>query len=189
MRPQAYFIRRSQPTPRVNCGSGPKPAKDESGFYAGAETARLERTQRTDGSVVALSLGANADMWMGTDGRGVFHFSAAKKIERFTFDEQPAGLRSDHVYAIFVDREEVVWFGTDRGVSRFDPHARERNRCRRVGKATLSALFTALWMDSCFAVRIAACLFMTRRPPPGIRLRHSRETLSTPLAKVFCHPI
>ncbi|HEY0384550.1 MAG TPA: ATP-binding protein, partial [Pyrinomonadaceae bacterium] len=29
---------------------------------------------------------------------------------------------SDHVYSIFVDSEEVVWFGTDRGVCRFDPH-------------------------------------------------------------------
>jgi signal transduction histidine kinase len=32
-------------------------------------------------------------------------------------------LRSDHVYSAFVDREEVVWFGTDRGVCRYDPHA------------------------------------------------------------------
>jgi signal transduction histidine kinase len=32
-------------------------------------------------------------------------------------------LRSDRVYAIFRDREGVIWFGTDRGVCRYDPHA------------------------------------------------------------------
>ncbi|HSD46275.1 MAG TPA: two-component regulator propeller domain-containing protein, partial [Pyrinomonadaceae bacterium] len=39
------------------------------------------------------------------------------------FDGTAGGLRSDHVYAIFPDREGVIWFGTDRGVCRFDPHA------------------------------------------------------------------
>ena len=40
-----------------------------------------------------------------------------------TFDGTAGGLRSDHIYAIFEDREGVIWFGTDRGVCRFDPHA------------------------------------------------------------------
>src|SRR5262249_51711211 len=30
------------------------------------------------------------------------------------------GLRSNHINAIFRDREGVVWFGTDRGVCRYD---------------------------------------------------------------------
>jgi signal transduction histidine kinase/ligand-binding sensor domain-containing protein len=61
-------------------------------------------------------------MWVGTDGRGVFRISKTK-MQRFTFDGTAGGLRSDHVYAIFSDREGVIWFGTDRGVCRFDPHA------------------------------------------------------------------
>ena len=39
------------------------------------------------------------------------------------FDGTAGGLRSDHIYAIFPDREGVIWFGTDRGVCRFDPQA------------------------------------------------------------------
>ena len=62
------------------------------------------------------------EMWVGTDGRGVFRISKTK-VQRLTFDGTAGGLRSDHVYAIFVDREGVIWFGTDRGVCRFDPHA------------------------------------------------------------------
>src|SRR6185369_5963408 len=53
---------------------------------------------------------------------GVFHISKAK-VQRLTFEGTAGGLRSDHVYAIFADREGVIWFGTDRGVCRFDPHA------------------------------------------------------------------
>jgi signal transduction histidine kinase len=32
-------------------------------------------------------------------------------------------LLSNHIYSIFIDREGVAWFGTDRGVCRYDPHA------------------------------------------------------------------
>jgi len=70
-----------------------------------------------------MALKAIADeMWIGTDGRGVFRISKAK-VQRLTFDGTAGGLRSDHVYAIFADREGVIWFGTDRGVCRFDPNA------------------------------------------------------------------
>ena len=62
------------------------------------------------------------ELWAATDGHGVFLFSAGN-AQRFTFDGTAGGLRSDHVYAIFQDREEVIWFGTDRGVCRYDPNA------------------------------------------------------------------
>ncbi len=63
------------------------------------------------------------DVWVATDGRGVFLFPDGKKVQRFTFDGTAGGLRSDHVYSIFQDRENVIWFGTDRGVCRYDPNA------------------------------------------------------------------
>ena len=123
MRPQAYFIQALASDARAQVWVGTRSKKDESGFFSGSDTAPIEKRSEPTGSVVALRAGANSDMWVGTDGRGVFHFSDAKKVERFTFDGTAGGLRSDHVYAIFVDREDVVWFGTDRGVSRYDPHA------------------------------------------------------------------
>ena len=58
-----------------------------------------------------------------TDGRGAFHFRDGKLIERFTFVGTGGALRSDHIYGVFVDAEEVVWFATDKGVCRYDPNA------------------------------------------------------------------
>jgi signal transduction histidine kinase/ligand-binding sensor domain-containing protein len=122
MRPQAYFIRALETNPQGQLWVGSKTRKEESGFYLG-EDARIARVDAATGPVTALRFGGRDDMWVGSDGRGVFHFTSPKNVVRFTFDGTLGGLRSDHVYAIFVDREEVVWFGTDRGVSRFDPHA------------------------------------------------------------------
>jgi signal transduction histidine kinase/ligand-binding sensor domain-containing protein len=122
-RPQVYFIRALETDTKGQLWVGARSRKDESGFYEGSEAARIARLEAPTGTVMALRAGADDDVWAGTDGRGVFHFAGAKKIERFTFDGTAGGLRSDHVYSIFVDREEVVWFGTDRGVCRYDPHA------------------------------------------------------------------
>ena len=86
--------------------------------------------------VAALRAGVDDDMWVGTDGRGAFHYSnSARLIERFTFEGTAGGLRSDHVYAVFVDREEVVWFGTDRGVCRYDPHAPRDENVSKVAES------------------------------------------------------
>jgi signal transduction histidine kinase/streptogramin lyase len=59
----------------------------------------------------------------GTDGQGAYQLQGTKIIRHFTFDNTAGGLRSDQIYSIFVDRENVVWFGTDRGVCRYDPQA------------------------------------------------------------------
>jgi signal transduction histidine kinase len=84
------------------------------------------------------------EMWGGTDGRGVFRISNTK-TQRFTFDGTAGGLRSDHVYAIFPDREGVIWFGTDRGVCRYDPHA---PRVESVGDTSDTNYVRALFQTS-----------------------------------------
>ena len=123
MRPQAYFVRALEADANHQLWLGAKSRKEESGYYDGGDTSHITRVETSTGTVTALRYGGHNDMWVGSDGRGVFHFEEPKKVVRFTFDGTLGGLRSDHVYAIFVDREEVVWFGTDRGVSRYDPNA------------------------------------------------------------------
>jgi ligand-binding sensor domain-containing protein/signal transduction histidine kinase len=119
----AYFIRALATDTRGLLWVGTKSKKDEPGFYTGDDLAQIAKPETPTGTVQALRPGWQDDMWVGTDGRGVFHFSSSQKIERFTFDGTAGGLRSDHVYSIFIDREQVIWFGTDRGVCRFDLHA------------------------------------------------------------------
>ncbi|HEY8412540.1 MAG TPA: two-component regulator propeller domain-containing protein, partial [Pyrinomonadaceae bacterium] len=100
---------------------GTRAKKEEPGTLSGDELSNLKRLEPATGPVMTLKL-IGDEMWVGTDGRGVFRISPTK-TQRFTFDGAAGGLRSDHVYAIFADREGVIWFGTDRGVCRYDPHA------------------------------------------------------------------
>lgn len=69
-------------------------------------------------------------MWLGANGTGAWLCSdvATDDLQRpacrnFTFENTAGGLRSNRVRTVFVDREGVVWFGTERGVSRYDPFA------------------------------------------------------------------
>ena len=60
-------------------------------------------------------------IWAGTARYGLFHLVNGKTDESFTFENTSGGLRSNTVFSIFTDREGVVWFGTNRGASRYDP--------------------------------------------------------------------
>jgi signal transduction histidine kinase/ligand-binding sensor domain-containing protein len=121
MKPIAFFVNTLARAQDGKLWVGARAKKEEPGAMSGDDPASLKRLEAPTGPVMALQPIAN-EMWVGTDGRGVFRISKAK-VQRFTFDGTAGGLRSDHVYAIFADREGVIWFGTDRGVCRYDPHA------------------------------------------------------------------
>jgi len=63
----------------------------------------------------------DSGIWAGTARYGLFHFTGGKQGESFTLENTSGGLRSNTIFAIFPDREGVVWVGTNRGVSRYDP--------------------------------------------------------------------
>ena len=121
MKPQAYFVNALARDRDGKLWAGARAKKEEPGTLSGEDPSNLKRFEAPSGPVMALQP-IGDEMWVGTDGRGVFRISKAK-VQRFTFDGTAGGLRSDHVYAIFADREGVIWFGTDRGVCRYDPHA------------------------------------------------------------------
>ena len=126
--PQTFFIQTLERDTDGQLWMGTRARKEESGLYraASADSSQPVRVGEELGTVTAL--GADREMsggmWVGTDGRGVFRLSR-ELTERthFTFENTSGGLRSDTIYSIFVDRERVIWFGTDKGVCRFDPHA------------------------------------------------------------------
>jgi len=119
----AFFVRALATDARGQLWVGTRSRKDEPALHSTEEMLQFSGFDAPTGTVMSLYPGREDDMWVGTDGRGVFHFSANREIERLTFDGTLGGLRSDHVYSIFVDREGVIWFGTDRGVCRYDPQA------------------------------------------------------------------
>lgn len=122
--PRPFFVQTVEQDARGTLWYGAKARAEDSGLYQARDVMRPTRIGAGLGAVTTLRAGAHDDLWVGTDGHGVFHYdTSAHLIERFTFEGTAGGLRSDHVYSIFVDREDVVWFGTDRGVCRYDPHA------------------------------------------------------------------
>lgn len=143
MKPVAFFVNALERDREGKLWIGARARKEEPGVLSGDELSNLKRHEAATGPVMTLKPIAD-EMWVGTDGRGVFRIST-EKTQRFTFDGTAGGLRSDHVYAIFPDREGVIWFGTDRGVCRYDPHA---PRVEEVSENAESNFVRALFQTS-----------------------------------------
>lgn len=93
--------------------------KQKSGVYV-LSVGRVENVAASTATVFALE-SDDSGVWAGTARYGLFHFSGGRSSESFTLENTAGGLRSNTVFAIFTDREGVVWVGTNRGVSRYDP--------------------------------------------------------------------
>jgi signal transduction histidine kinase len=122
-KPRSYFINALETDSRGRLWVGAKGRPDESSLFDQTEPMKPAKSSAATGPVTFIARGAGDDVWVATDGRGAFHLVDGKLAERFSFQETGGALRSDHVFAAFVDREDVVWFGTDKGVCRYDPHA------------------------------------------------------------------
>lgn len=118
-----YFIRSLATDSRGQLWVGTRNKKTETALHTGSDPFNLVDDDSVIGTVTVLEPEANGDTWVGTEGNGVFYYPSSGKTIRFSFAGTAGGLRSDTVFAIFVDREDVVWFGTDRGVSRLDLNA------------------------------------------------------------------
>jgi len=83
----------------------------------------LTRTSFEAGPLTAVH-GGDGELWVGSTGQGAFLLrfenGGVKVVEKLTFLNTAGGLRSNHINAIFRDHEGVVWFGSDRGVCRYD---------------------------------------------------------------------
>ncbi len=71
-------------------------------------------------SEVTAVHGNEADVWLGTLTQGAYLVRNGQVIEHLTFENTGGGLRSNRINTLYRDREGIVWFGTDRGVCRYD---------------------------------------------------------------------
>lgn len=142
--PAVYFVRDLETDANDKLWLGTRVKKDEPGLFTGSALANLARNETPTGTVTDVRA-IGDDVWVASDGHGVFIFSGTKKPQRLTFDGTAGGLRSDHVYTIFQDREDVIWFGTDRGVCRYDPNA---PRVEQVGSNSQSNFVRTLFQTA-----------------------------------------
>lgn len=67
-------------------------------------------------SCLAFGNQTNANLWIGTNEKGIVKFDG-KKFTNYTTTD---GLGNDRVYSICVDNKGIVWCGTADGISRYD---------------------------------------------------------------------
>jgi signal transduction histidine kinase len=141
-KPRNYFINALETDSQGRLWVGVKTRAEDSGLFDETELLKPAKANGATGPVMAIARGPRDDVWIGTDGHGAFHFQNGKPIEHFTFEGTGGALRSDHVSGVFVDAEEVVWFATDKGVCRYDPHAmRPENISEDPGANFVRSLF------------------------------------------------
>jgi signal transduction histidine kinase/ligand-binding sensor domain-containing protein len=92
--------------------------KDSSGIFRLSADSHGENIKAPTAKVLVIEYDDHG-LWAGTDRYGLFHID--NSVQNLTFENTSGGLRSNTVNAIFTDREGIVWVGTNRGVSRFDP--------------------------------------------------------------------
>ncbi len=122
-KPRGYFINALATDGEGHLWSGAQARGEDSGLFDSTDLLKPTKASVPTGAVTAIARGASDDLWIATDGHGAFHFQNGRVIEKFTFEGTGGALRSDHIFGIFVDPEEVVWFATDKGVCRYDPNA------------------------------------------------------------------
>ena len=141
-KPRSYFVNALETDGQGRLWVGARARAEESGLLDSGEPLKPSKANAATGPVMAIARGARDDIWVATDGRGAFHFQGGTSIEHFTFEGTGGALRSDHIFGVFVDPEEVVWFATDKGVCRYDPHAmRVENITDDPGANYVRALF------------------------------------------------
>ncbi|MGQ0760548.1 MAG: sensor histidine kinase [Acidobacteriota bacterium] len=144
-RPRSFFINALETDSKGRLWAGARGGKEESLIFDQSDQLKPARANATTGPVTAITRGPSEDIWVATDGRGAFHLRDGRLIERFTFNGTGGALRSDHVYGVFIDAEDVVWFATDKGVCRYDPNAA---RTEAIANDANSNYVRALWRTS-----------------------------------------
>lgn len=144
-KPRSYFINAMATDGQGRLWVGAQARGEESGLFDSTDALKPTRAGAATGTVTAIVRGSGDDIWIATDGHGAFHFRNGRPIEKFTFEETGGALRSDHIYGVFVDAEEVVWFATDKGVCRYDPNAM---RAENISGDPNGNYVRALWQSS-----------------------------------------
>jgi signal transduction histidine kinase/ligand-binding sensor domain-containing protein len=88
-----------------------------SGTYGGLARYAGGKWERLDPKPIdAITQSRDGEVWVGTRGTGVYRYDEKNPVA-YTMKE---GLRASGITAMFFDRDNHLWAGTNKGVSRFD---------------------------------------------------------------------
>jgi signal transduction histidine kinase/ligand-binding sensor domain-containing protein len=118
-RPRPFFVNALAADRQGKIWLGADADNSGSSLFLIEDPARLQRIGENLGSILSVKADENG-VWIGTGNNGLLRFHGEQWSEHFTFGNTAGGLRSNTIFALFVDREGVVWIGTNRGVCRFD---------------------------------------------------------------------
>ena len=127
-RPRPFFVNVLKADSNGNLWLGARSSPGNSGLFIAENLPELRPLGTDLGSVNAVNFAGEKNAWIGTEDRGAYLFEGQEFRKRFTFENTSGGLRSNRVLATFIDREGVVWFGTDKGVSRYDSQSPRNER-------------------------------------------------------------
>ncbi len=122
-KPRSYFINALMTDSHGRLWIGSQGRGEESALFDSADPLKPIKAVVPTGTVTSIARGAGDDIWVATDGHGAFRIQNGKFVEKFTFEGTGGALRSDHIFGVFIDAEDVVWFATDKGVCRYDPNS------------------------------------------------------------------
>lgn len=73
--------------------------------------------------IKALDEDADGFLWVGTSSAGVYRFDPDKGrvIDRYVAEDKNNSLSSSAVLSLLVDKDGIIWVGTEKGLNRFDP--------------------------------------------------------------------
>ncbi|MEZ5346229.1 MAG: two-component regulator propeller domain-containing protein [Pyrinomonadaceae bacterium] len=126
-RPRPYYINALAKDSDGNLWIGARSASG-TGLFLSEKLPELRSIGENLGTINTIASGNAGNMWIGTEDRGGYLFEDQAFRKRFTFENTSGGLRSNKILSTYVDREGVVWFGTDKGVSRYDPRSPKNER-------------------------------------------------------------
>ncbi|MGP0099222.1 MAG: two-component regulator propeller domain-containing protein [Terriglobales bacterium] len=100
-------------------------------------------TPTFDGSklnVTSLMFDRDGNLWIGTDAKGLFRVYG-NTVEHYGHTE---GLSGDSVWALFEDREGIVWAGTTSGIDSFrDPRVTTFSALQGLGKDSAAGILAS----------------------------------------------
>ncbi len=89
-------------------------------------TYKVEPQSRLSQSYARVAEDSTGILWLGSTGTGLHRFDP--KSGEFTVfradPTRPEGLRDDSVPAVYVDKNDMIWVGTQNGLTRMDPRTR-----------------------------------------------------------------